>query len=349
MNITRLFRQLLSGLITLAVSLGIGVSIAPQAAAAGNGSFATPYEVGQTFEAGDWLIKAGPTDSDAWAKIKKANKGNKAPRKGWQYAMVPLTVTFTGDHSRNPYWDLDWNILVNKMEFFADDCGVLPNDLGNVGYMDSWDTVTANVCVAIPAKYESWGFWQISGRAVMLYKNSRPSFTTHPTTKSVWVGNKVTLSAKANGAWQWQWQYKSGSRWINIKGATKKSYTFTATKAHNNRSYRVRANNWRGNSYSRMVKVTVWTNPRITSQPQSVTVSAGKTATLKGTVAGAKSLQWQYKSGKAWKSIKGATKATYQVKATPKLNGRQYRLVAKNTYGTTISKTVKLTVKAPKP
>ena len=88
--------------------------------------------------------------------------------------------------------------------------------------------------------------------------------------------------------------------------------------------------------------------PRITAQPKSKTVKAGKKVTFKVKAAG-EELQYQWyvkKTGsKKWVKVKKATKPTLKFKATAKMNGYRYRCLVKNSAGKVYSKTVKLKVK----
>ena len=89
--------------------------------------------------------------------------------------------------------------------------------------------------------------------------------------------------------------------------------------------------------------------PTITTQPKSQSVAAGKTVTFTVAAEGTGlSYQWQWsKDGTTWTDCKSAgyNTARFSFKATASLNGRQYRCIVKNSYGSVTSKAAKLTVK----
>lgn len=89
--------------------------------------------------------------------------------------------------------------------------------------------------------------------------------------------------------------------------------------------------------------------PKITSQPKSTTVASGKTATftVKASSSGLK-YQWYVKSpgSTKWVKISGtaATKSSYSVKTTTKLNKAQYRVKVSNKRGSVTSSAATLAV-----
>ncbi|WP_019147021.1 hypothetical protein [Timonella senegalensis] len=89
--------------------------------------------------------------------------------------------------------------------------------------------------------------------------------------------------------------------------------------------------------------------PKITSQPKSTTVVSGKTATftVKASSSGLK-YQWYVKSpgSTKWVKISGtaATKSSYSVKTTTKLNKAQYRVKVSNKRGSVTSSAATLAV-----
>lgn len=89
--------------------------------------------------------------------------------------------------------------------------------------------------------------------------------------------------------------------------------------------------------------------PTITTQPTSVTVTEGGTATFTVVTSGTEPLSYQWQqstdSGQSWTDIGGATDATYTTEATTtSMNGYQYRCVVSNSAGSIKSDAVSLTV-----
>ena len=87
--------------------------------------------------------------------------------------------------------------------------------------------------------------------------------------------------------------------------------------------------------------------PVITTQPKSLSVSAGTQFVLsvKATGTGL-TYQWQYRpaGSTSWKTWSGKTSASVTVTATANNNGCQYRCVVKNAVGSVTSSAAKLTV-----
>ena len=88
--------------------------------------------------------------------------------------------------------------------------------------------------------------------------------------------------------------------------------------------------------------------PSITTQPSSVTITAGQTATFSVTATGTAPLSYQWK--KNGTSITGATAASYTTPAeTTADNGAQFTVVVSNSVGNVTSNAATLTVNAPPP
>ncbi len=88
--------------------------------------------------------------------------------------------------------------------------------------------------------------------------------------------------------------------------------------------------------------------PVITGQPADAAVVAGDKATFTVTATGATSYQWQYSKdgGSTWlnSTSSGGKKAAFSFTATAAMNGRMYRCVVANAYGSTVTSPVTLIV-----
>ena len=107
-----------------------------------------------------------------------------------------------------------------------------------------------------------------------------------------------------------------------------------------------------GNNYgldvSSDTKIVCVVPPKITSQPKSVSVRAGKKVTFRVKATGdALKYQWylQKPGSKKWTKVKNAAKAVLTFKATKKMNGCKYRCRVYNKTASVYSKTVKLKIK----
>ena len=101
-----------------------------------------------------------------------------------------------------------------------------------------------------------------------------------------------------------------------------------------------------GSGVSATCTVTVYAKTTITTQPQSVTVTAGQSATFSVTATGGNlRYQWQINSGNGWSDITGATDASYTIdRTTTAMSGNQYRCIVTGDSGETTSSAATLTV-----
>lgn len=151
-----------------------------------------------------------------------------------------------------------------------------------------------------------------------------PTFTTQPTSQSVYRGASVSLTVAATvsvGTITYKWQYSSNnSTWTDISGYT--STSLPLTTSYVGTSYRrciATATNdgvsksTISNSASVVVRETPV--PSISTQPSSKSVNIGETASLSvsaNSASGTLSYQWYSSSdNNTWSSISGATSSTY--------------------------------------
>ncbi len=194
----------------------------------------------------------------------------------------------------------------------------------------------------------------VTSNAATLTVTSAPKITTQPKSVTVKEGAtaKFTVAASGTGlSYQWQYKAPGTSEWHDsgMTGAKTATLSVSATAARNGQQYRCVVKNSYGSVTSSAAKLTVLSQPKITTQPKSVTAGIGQA--VKFTVAatgGNLSYQWQYKAPgtSTWydSGMTGAKTATLTVEATTGRNGQQYRCVIKNSVGTVTSTAAKLTV-----
>ena len=178
-----------------------------------------------------------------------------------------------------------------------------------------------------------------------------PTISSQPKSISVVSGKTAAFSVTAAGGnlkYQWQYSTDGGKTWKNWSGKTSASVSVTATANNDGVYYRCKVTNAAGSVFSTGAKLTTVTKPEITSQPKSVSVASGKTATFKVTASGKNlSYQWQYSTdgGKTFKTWSGKTSASVSVTATANNDGVYYRCKVTNAAGSVTSSSAKITVK----
>ena len=202
----------------------------------------------------------------------------------------------------------------------------------------------------------------VTSTAALLTVNAATAaaaITQQPTSQSVTVPATATFSAAASGTpaptLRWQLSTNSGSSFADIAGATGTSYTTAATVVGDSgKQYRLIATSGASSATSNAATLTVNAAPvapRFTTQPVSVTITAGQSTqfTVAATGTPTPTLQWQLSTdnGANFSNIVGATSAVFDViNAAQANNGRQFRAVASNSAGSVNSNAAVLTVTA---
>jgi Immunoglobulin domain len=174
---------------------------------------------------------------------------------------------------------------------------------------------------------------------------TRPSITVQPADEAVNLGQSATFSVNATGSAPLTYQWRKNG--ANISGATATTYsTPNTTAADNGTSFDVVVANPAGSVASAVAKLTVNgapVAPTITTQPASVGVTAGQTATFSVVAAGTAPLTYQWQMNGA--NIAGASSVSYTTPVTTTGNsGEQFRVVVSNGAGNVTCGTATLTV-----
>lgn len=127
----------------------------------GSGTRTSPYSVGQTFKNGDWYLRFGTADTDAWPEVQAENMFNDPPASGNRFVMAPVWVKKAGNETGLPWLDIYFEFLGKSGRVYDDSCGVLPNDLDDVDDLYPGASATGNVCVEVPATEISGGRWRV--------------------------------------------------------------------------------------------------------------------------------------------------------------------------------------------
>ena len=175
--------------------------------------------------------------------------------------------------------------------------------------------------------------------------NVVPTISTHPASQTVTAGQTVSFGVVATGTapLSYQWR-KNGS---NINGATSSTYTTPATvDGDNGAVFTVVISNVAGTVTSNSATVTVNpapVAPAITTQPGSVSVTAGLTATFSVTASGTAPLSYQWK--KNGSNISGANASSYTTPLTTGADsGSVYTVTVSNSADSVTSGNATLTV-----
>lgn len=184
------------------------------------------------------------------------------------------------------------------------------------------------------------GVWEIGGSVTL-----SPTITTQPQNQTVTAGQTATFNVMATGTLPFSFQWKKNG--VNIVGATGNPYTTPSTLiGENGTLFSVIVTNNIGSVTSNNAMLTVNPAPiapSITSQPASVAVTAGATATFNVTASGTAALTYQWRKNSV--NISGATAASYTTPATTVSdNGAAFSVVASNIAGSATSTNATLTV-----
>lgn len=173
---------------------------------------------------------------------------------------------------------------------------------------------------------------------------TRPVFTTQPTSVT---GASATFTAAATAntagvavAPAYQWYDASGA----ISSAMSASYT-TSTAGN----YYVTATTAYGTTASNTVTFTLAAAPAVATQPTSVNVVLGNSASFSVAANGTGTLSYQWYKGSVGSgtAISGATSATYTISATATSDAGKYYCVVTNAYGSTTTSGATLTLTEP--
>jgi hypothetical protein len=181
-----------------------------------------------------------------------------------------------------------------------------------------------------------------SSAAMLSVTAVAPTIATQPASQQVSVGDTVTFTVVATGSLPRYYAWEKSD--TPIPGATAASYTFVAEKTDSGVAFRCKVTNSAGSVISNPAYLIVGTfPPTITAHPVQAFVQLGQTATFNVTATGTRPLAYQWQRDSV--DIPGATSPSY---TTPPVvlddNGRYYRCVVTNNYGTATSESAVLSV-----
>lgn len=192
----------------------------------------------------------------------------------------------------------------------------------------------------------------VKSSTVTLTLKTVAKITTQPKGLTVISGKtaKLTVKAVGDGA-KYAWYYmKPGATEYTKSSVTATTFSVKMSGAWDNaKVYCVVADKYGNTVKSSVVTIKMPAQPKVTTQPKSVTQVSGKTVkfTVKASGEGLK-YQWYYakKGSNSFKKLSGKTSTTYSVKVSSSVNGRKYYCLVTDKYGQTVkSSVVTLTLK----
>lgn len=256
--------------------------------------------------------------------------------------LASLTVGFTGA----PTPTVQWQYSIDSGANFYDLPGDTTATYSFYAYSDRnsylYRAVLSNACGA-----------SVVSNAAGITAYTRTRVTLQPGTVTACAGSSVSFFTAATGlptpTVQWK-KSTNGFNYNDIPGATSTTLTVTATQ---NASYlAVFTDGCVGSKLSNVANLIVTTPPRITSNPDNITVCPNTSATFTATAddAPVPAVQWQLSTngGASFANINGATSTTLTFTASAAQNKYQYRAMFTNSCGdTTMSVPATLTLNAP--
>lgn len=180
-----------------------------------------------------------------------------------------------------------------------------------------------------------------------------PSILSQPSSLSLIEGYSGSFEIEAYGenlTYAWEYSTDNSTTWTSIRNSNTNLYEILATLPMNGYQYRCVVSNDIGEATSDPATLTVTsdtsvTPPVVTTQPSSVTVAEGSSATFAVEASGSDiSYQWQVFKSNQWTNIQNATSASYTTVGTRSADGNRYRCVISNAAGAVYSDPAVLTV-----
>jgi len=295
-----------------------------------------------------YKAKSGSDESNAAVVRIKVLSVNKAPVITTAAANVTVctggTATFTAAASGPPPPTVQWSVSTDGGVLFTDIPGATTGTLSFVA------NTSQNGNQYRATFTNSQGSAQTTATLTV---TTPPAVTTQPLSQTICAGSPVTFTAAASGSPTptVQWQVDGGSGFTNMPGETNPTLTFVTAAADNAKQYRAVFTNACGSATTNAATLTVNVAPAFTTQPVSVTVCTGATAsfTIAATGAPAPAIQWRVSTdgGVNFSDIPGETSATLSFATNASQNGNQYRARLTNSCGTLDSNAALLTVNTP--
>jgi len=116
-------------------------------------SVENPAPMGTTFNSEEWDVTVVNFDPDMTDEVVAEDIVGEEPEDGYIYGVAELELTYTGDGSEDPWFDIELAYVTEDDDVinYSDSLVDAPdNDIFGVGRMDKGDTETANFAIEIP-------------------------------------------------------------------------------------------------------------------------------------------------------------------------------------------------------
>ena len=176
----------------------------------------------------------------------------------------------------------------------------------------------------------------LSGNSLQLSSFHRigpPVISTQPLTQTAGLGGGVTLTVASSSPIPstYQWRFNSNP----LAGATNAALTLLNLQSNNAGSYDVVLSNADGSSNSAVAVLSVLRIPSVSSQPSTLMVPTGGSATFSVTATALLPISYQWRFNGS--NISGATNASYTVASAQAGNGGTYDVVMTTSDGSVTS------------
>ncbi len=173
--------------------------------------------------------------------------------------------------------------------------------------------------------------------------NLPPSITSQPLSQSTLSGSPVTLSVTAEGTSPLLYQWRKDG--VNIGAGTASSYSIPSALPANAGVYSVLVTNGYGSVTSGTATLTVNSPVNIASQPASVSITTGSSATLSVNATGTAPITYQWRKDGVY--IAGQTGSSLAIANAQPADAGSYSVVVSNVVGSLSSADAAVMVNTP--
>ncbi len=173
-----------------------------------------------------------------------------------------------------------------------------------------------------------------------------PAITTQPQSQSVLTGSTVTFTVVANGTTPLTYQWNKDG--IALSGQTGTSLTIPSANASSAGNYTATVTNSAGSVTSNAANLAVSDPgpPTITTQPASLMVAVGQSATFSVVAAGSGTLSYQWFKGATALTTATTTGTSYTISSVQASDAGSYSVLVSSSFGAVTSNAAVLSVTA---